>query len=452
MNKNVRLYTCTLGVAGLLGFATGPVLAAGFQIQEQSVSGLGNAYAGGAAIAEDAATVFYNPAGMTRLGNSQMAGALHYIRPSLKFKDSNSRLTPALGGGSYPGGDGGDAGVPAVVPNVYYVQQLPANMAFGLGINAPFGLSTKYDSNWVGRYHGIESGIKTININPALAWKSGGFSIGGGVSAQYLEAKLTNAIDFSAVCLGSPAAAACGGLGLNTPGQPATDGGADIEGTSWAFGFNLGALWEITPTTRVGAAYRSQYKHKVKGDAKFDNSVATGLIGLLGGNIFTDTDANLDLTLPAVFSVSGYHEFGAFAIMADASWTQWSTMGTLTVEFDNATPDKPIEFDWYDTWRYSVGANYRVSPAVLLRTGVAYDQAPVDKKEKRLVSIPDNDRVWFSLGAGFKVARGVTVDVAYTRLFIDNAKILNTDATGHILEGEYSSSTDLLSAQVAWSF
>src|SRR6185436_15496432 len=157
-NDNLRRTTLSLTVAAALAGMCGTASAAFFQIQENNVSGLGNAYAGGAAIAEDASTVWYNPAGMTRLPGRQFVAAGHFIEPSFKF-DKTSATNVA--GGPISGGNGGDAGESKFVPNLYYTQQLNDRMFMGFGINAPFGLATDYDPTWVGRYHAIRSDIKT---------------------------------------------------------------------------------------------------------------------------------------------------------------------------------------------------------------------------------------------------------------------------------------------------
>ena len=264
-----------LALAGLLALHAPGASAAGFAIIEQSVKGLGSAFAGGAASAEDGSTVFFNPAGMTRLRGTVIEGAGHIIVPQAEYTDGGSTLNAAVGGGAIPGSGSKDAGVAGAVPNLYYTRDLFEGVKFGLGINAPFGLKTDYSDGWVGRYHAISSALKTVNINPSIAHRyDNGLSIGVGVSAQYVQARLTNALDQSTICLARIGAAGCAGLGLTTPGSRATDGHIDLDADDWSFGYNIGLLYEFDENTRVGAHYRSKISHTLEGNADFSNTGA----------------------------------------------------------------------------------------------------------------------------------------------------------------------------------
>src|SRR5262245_61729713 len=198
-------------VAMVLAAASAPASAAFFQIAEQSASGIGNAFAGGAAIAEDASTVWYNPAGMTRLDRPQLVVGGSYIRPTFTANvlSASSAIGPIAGGG-------GDGGVPAFVPNLYATFPVSARFAVGAAINAPFGLVTDYPNGWAGRYYTLRSDIKTVNINLAAAFKiNDAFSVGLGANHQRLDAELTQAVDFATLCtagtiLGIPGAGLCG--------------------------------------------------------------------------------------------------------------------------------------------------------------------------------------------------------------------------------------------------
>ena len=170
-----------------LALGAGQVSAAGFALQENSGSGLGNAYAGGAAAAEDAATIWSNPAGMQKIKTNQVVAAINYIQPSMKFSNGNS-----LPAANQPlGGDGGDAGSGNVGAESLLVVPINKEWTFGLGVNAPFGLVTEYDSGWLGRYQAIKSDIKTMNINPAISWQVlPKLSLGAGASYQQIKANV----------------------------------------------------------------------------------------------------------------------------------------------------------------------------------------------------------------------------------------------------------------------
>jgi len=244
MSHRVDRLAAGLALAGCASF----VQAAGFALIEQNASGLGNAYAGAAAVAQDASTVFFNPAGMTLLPDRQVVIAGHLIKPKAEFSGT---VTPAIGGG-----EGGDAGDWALVPNAYFAFRLTPQVHLGVGLNAPFGLKTEYDSDWIGRYQAIKSEVKTINLNPSIAYKvSDTLSLGAGLNIQWIEAELTNR---------QP-------LGL--PPAPVTL--LKIKGDDYGWGYNLGALWQLTPATRIGLSYRSEVDYTLDGTSSTsDPSVA----------------------------------------------------------------------------------------------------------------------------------------------------------------------------------
>src|SRR6266404_5131069 len=187
-------------VVSALGLVAGSEAhAAAFALYEQGVSGLGNAYAGAAAVAEDATTVWWNPAGMSRLGSGKhfaIGGVL--ISPSTKFSNGSSQ-TAAFSNPSSTG-TGGDAGKDAIVPSMFYVMDLNPRMRFGIGISVPFGLKTEYDSNWIGRFQGVSSKVETLNINPSLSYKfSDATSVGFGLSYQRGKIDLLQAVSFGAL-------------------------------------------------------------------------------------------------------------------------------------------------------------------------------------------------------------------------------------------------------------
>src|SRR5436190_1686802 len=153
--------------AALLSLSAGHALGAAFALQEQNASGLGHAYAGGAAAAEDVSTIFYNPAGLVRLQSMQLVVAANLICPSTKFHDGGSQAAF----GQPLGGTGGDAGSCAGVPNLYFGVPFTDKWSFGIGVNVPYGLKTEYDSDWLGRFQAIKSKVETYNVNPVLSWE-----------------------------------------------------------------------------------------------------------------------------------------------------------------------------------------------------------------------------------------------------------------------------------------
>ena len=191
--SRTRIATAVAGVA--LTLARGQAFGAAFALAEQNVMGLGNAFAGAAATAEDANTVWFNPAGLARLNLPQVEAAVHFITPSAKFHDQGSKA--ALG--QPLGGTGGDAGGTAIVPNMYGSFAINDQWHLGIGVNAPFGLKTEYDNGWLGRYQALKSEVKTININPAVGWRTTkDFWLGAGANYQQFKATLTNNANYTA--------------------------------------------------------------------------------------------------------------------------------------------------------------------------------------------------------------------------------------------------------------
>ena len=234
--------------AALLVMAAAPVHAGGFAIATQSGSGTGNAFAGGAAVAEDASVVWSNPAGMTALPQGiTVTGALHGVRPSFKFSDGGS-----TGAFAAPGtGNGGDGGGEWVyIPNGFLAASITPSLRVGLALNAPFGLTTNYDIGWRGQITALQSSIRTVNIQPSIAYKINDMvSIGGGMSYQKIDATLTN---FNNAAVGF----------------------SQLKAGDWGYGFNLGATIQPASGTRIGLHYRSSIKYKLDGTAIFAGAPA----------------------------------------------------------------------------------------------------------------------------------------------------------------------------------
>ena len=432
--------------------------ASGFALIEMNASGQGNAYAGAAAHTNNASTIYFNPAGMMNLEGEQLSVVGHIVDPSADFDNDGSKMNDAAGGAPLTG-KGDDGGETAYLANFYWVKPLNETTTFGIGVNTPFGLKTEYDDDWVGRYHGILSDLKTLNFNPSLGYRvNDRLSIGGGLNMMLADVELSSAIDFGTICAGSPAAAGCGATGA-TPQE--ADGKADLDGDNYddlSFGFNLGFAYMLSKQTTIGVAYRSEVDIDVEGDADFkspDNPFVQAVID--GSNAFVDTDLKADVTLPASFSVSLAHRVGDFTWLGDATWTGWSSFDELRIEYDNpAQPDTVTTEDWDDTMRYSVGVDYQYSDSLVLRTGLAYDESPIPSTERRTPRLPGEDRTWVSVGFTYLVSSAISVDVGYSHLFIDDAKIDNTlesetEALNATLTGEYEGEVDILSAQLNWN-
>lgn len=426
--------------------------ASGFQLMEQNASGLGNAYAGAAAAAEDASTVYYNPAGMTLLEGRQVVVVGHVIKPTMNFNNTGST---AAAGGFALGSNGGDAGDAVFVPNAYLTWPLDARWTAGLAVNVPFGLTTDYDPNWVGRFHGLRSDLRTINVNPSIAFKvNDGLSLGFGLNWQRAEAELTKAVNYSFVAT----AAGIGGVAAGTEGTNR------ISGDDSAWGYNLGVMLNLTPQTRVGLAYRSAIGYTLSGNVTYAGRPAP-LQAALGSAALAaqigDGAVTANLKVPATFSAALKHTVNArWDVLADLTWTEWSSFQSLAVVRSNGvllddTPEK-----WRNTWRAGLGLNFHPNERWTLRAGVAYDQSPVPDAY-RTPRIPDEDRTWLAFGAQYRISRAGAIDVGYAHVFMKDAQLsLNgppaltaQQAAGRgALVGNYKNKVDILSVQYRYSF
>jgi long-chain fatty acid transport protein len=419
--------------------------ASGFAVTEKSASAQGNSYAGFAASAEDATTVWSNPAGMMKLDGNQFVAVGHYIYPGSTFVNQGSTNAD---GTALSGANDNDAFAGAFIPNFYWVTAINEEMKFGLGINTPYGLVTDYDDTWVGRYHAVTSDLKTVNLNPSIAFQdTEKLSVGVGLNILLVDVELTSAIDFGAL--------------LNSPGT--ADGFADLEGDNLngiddlAYGLNIGLMYDITSNTTLGLAYRSEMDIDVKGTANF--KVPTAAAPVLASGAFVDSGLYASITLPQIFSVSVAHDYGELKVLADITWTGWSSFEELRIKYDNPDqPDSVTTEEWEDVFRYSIGVDWQYSNKVILRSGIAYDETPIPSAERTTARIPGNDVTWLSFGGTYIINPEFTVDIGYTHIFVSDTRINNTfessqPALAATLRGTYEDvSADILSAQLRWNY
>jgi long-chain fatty acid transport protein len=452
-----------LGIAGITTVSH----AGSFGLIEQSASGQGTAYAGAAALGEDASTIYFNPAGMTRLTGQQVIVAGHIVSPNARFNNNGS--IDALG--TQLNGPDSTTGDPAFVPNFYYTAALENGLYAGVGVNVPFGLSTEYDEGWVGRYHALRSEITSININPSIAWKATDtLSFGFGISIQYIDLELTNNIDSYGACIniasqsgGVITGADCVNAGLTGLGIASQDSHINLSGDSIEMGWNVGLLYDMTPKSRIGVAYRSAIKHNVSGDADYTldprlQPFANTATQNFGFNILQDTSLDATADLPWSFSLSYVNELDPkWTLLADWTRTGWSNLDVITIVQAGGVPGQEATLDlvYQDTNRYSLGVSYQHNEKMKLRGGLAYDETPIRSPEHTSARIPGNDRTWLSIGAGYRMSTAWTFDIGYSHLFISDTEINNnggSSSSNATLIGTYESKVDIFSAQANFNF
>lgn len=432
-----------------MGLAPGAVHAAGFAIKQQSATAQGNAFAGATAGAESPSYMFFNPAALGRFDRASVAFEASAVLTTLELENAAAQTTagvPIAGRTS-----SADAADDAIVPSFYAMVAPTEELRFGLGINVPFGLGSEYPNDWVGRYHTTKSNFTSVNINPAAAWRATDWlTLGAGLQLQWSEAELVNAIDFGTI-----------GAGAAIPGAVPTtqDGSARVKGDGWGVGFNVGVLAEPVPGTRLGAAYRSSVDTTIKGDSWFrldEAGIGAALQGATGA--FQNVDARTEIELPPMASFGIHQDIGDdFAVMAEAQWTGWSTLDDLIIEFDNpAQPDNVNVFDWDNAWFFAVGATWKPTERLVVRVGGAFDQTPV-RNAVRTPRIPDTDRWWLATGLGWRITDALSLDIAYTHVFFDEAELRQRGLTeGNLLRGDldarYQNSIDIVSLGLRWQF
>ncbi|MFZ2268271.1 MAG: outer membrane protein transport protein [Azonexus sp.] len=399
----------TLPAMLMIAFS-GAASASAFQLWEQSASGVGNAYAGSAALADNASMAFYNPASLTQLSGIQISAGVAAVGPSYKFRNEGSTGT---------GGNGGDAGGLAAVPNVHFSWQVAPNWVLGFGISSPFGLATEYkDSNWIGRYQSLKSEVTTINYNPSVGYRiNDKISLGFGVNYQTIDAELSS---------------------IGTANLLST-----LKGSDSAWGWNAGALFTLSPAMRVGFSYRSSMKYTLEGDATLGS--------------FPAAPVRTEVKLPDTFILSVWQQVSdRWEAMGDLSYTRWSSLKTLDVyRRDNGASLPGETFNYRNAWRLAWGAAYQASDAMKLKFGIAYDRTPTTDAY-RSARVPDNNRIWLSLGGQWNMGKSGKVDLGYSYLYVNDPSINQTKTVTGVgtetLAGKYDASAHIVGLQYSMGF
>ncbi|CAM4092641.1 putative outer membrane protein [Pseudomonas reidholzensis] len=407
--KKVMLKT-SLGVA--IALASGQLLASGFALNEQSISGMGTGFAGRSSSADDASTVFGNPAGMSRLKREQITVGGAAIIAKSKISGPGSSIN---------GETDGDM-VPVVgVPMGYYVKPIDDHWSVGFGVYVPFGLVTDYGSDDAARFWGKKSHVEVVTFQPTVSYAfNDKVSIGFGPTFNRIEGEL--------------------GSNLYNPFPGGTQGEVKIKGDDTAVGYNVGLMVQATDRTRLGLTYHSMVDYKLEGKTK----VSYQPLGL-DANKF---DATLKIKTPESVDFSVTHELDdQWTLYAGSTWTRWSRLENITVKNELPAGTNPIvggafgsiveEQNWHDTWAHAIGASYKVNKQWTLRTGFSVDQSPTNNHD-RSPRIPTGDRRIFSLGAGWSPTEDMTIDVAYSYLWEEDTKVNNsTEGLAANLKGTY---------------
>lgn len=414
-----KTFTQVFTLTTLTTLVSAQALAAGFQLQEQNAALLGQAFAGRAAYANDAATEFDNPAGLTRLKHKQLVVSLV---PAFITIETRGTSISALGSPPAPPAETGKsgAGKDTVIPALFYAHPITDNVVFALGIYSPFGLITEHEKGSYARYSGTYSRLMVIDISPALAIRfNDHWSAGAALNFEYAD------VDFDSQFPLQP-------FGV----IPNQDANVHNEGDDWSLGWHAGVLYEHDDNTRVGATYHSEVKHHLTGSSTFDTDP-------LGS--FKSSNLSANLTLPAYASLGAYHAINPqWAVLGEIDYINWSTVDVITLK-NVASPIGPTNSsfvqNYRNTWRFSLGGNYQQTEKVMWRAGIAYDQTPT-RDSFRSTRLPDGDRIVTGLGAHIALGENASIDLSYAHFFIDDSKLASPTDTG-----KGSGSADLFGIQ-----
>ncbi len=483
-----RISTLALAVASASLFSS-TALASGFKLNEQSASGVGTAYAGRSAVVEDASTVYYNPAGMSKLTRPEISVGGAYINIDAKFSNG-TRTNPAGTPSSMEAGayDHGGNLIPASsIPFVYYAHPINDKLALGFGVFVPFGAHTDYSDNALSGGFAGKTELTTIDFQPAFSYKvNDTLAIGGGLDIVYAKGTLSKQLDLVPYIPNA---------GLDD--YKGYENTFSVEGDDVAFGWNLGLMWDITPETTLGVTYRSEVKFTLEGDAEFINkegvvALVPEMQGQLGCDMTTgpascifpvnggtgkveDQAAKVPLTGPQSATISLAHRFtDKFQLQGGVTWTDWSSfkyfdvIGTepgviseLTGLGDNYIGH--IVEKWSDSYAYAIGGTYTLNDQWLFRAGFAYDEAPVNKNH-RTARVPDNDRKWITAGTRYTVNQDMSFDLGLAYLIMSDFSMseVNYDLNDEVIEkvpgspesisGNYSMDAFGISAQMNYRF
>ncbi|WP_226505848.1 outer membrane protein transport protein [Pseudomonas sp. MWU16-30317] len=405
--------------------ASTQLFASGFALNEQSISGMGVGFAGRSSSADDASTVYGNPAGMSRLKREQITVGAAAVIAKTDISGSSTTNT---------GSNNGDM-VPVVgVPMGYYVKPIDDHWTVGFGVYAPFGLKTEYENGFQGRYFAHDSKVQVVTLQPTVSYAfNDKVSIGGGPTFNRIDGTLTSA-------LRNPLGGA--------------DGKASIKGDDTAVGYNIGILVQATDKTRLGLVYHSMVDYKLKGSTK----VSLGALNPLLGS--RDYDASLNIKTPESIDASFTHELtDQWTLYGGSTWTRWSRLKDITV---NNTGNLGVigagqfgtiseQENWHDTWSHAVGASYKVNKQWTLRTGFSVDQSPTNNTD-RSPRIPTGDRMAVSFGAGWSPTDDVTIDLAYSYLKEEAVTVDQSNPRKGTYDARYRNSAHGLGAGLTYRF
>lgn len=392
------------------------VHSAGFQVAEHSASGLGRAFSGEGAVADNASVIAHNPAAMTRFDTTQFSGALSIVDPEVDVYDVKNQQKM------------NDVAPLQVVPAAYYVSPINEKWAWGMGIFTTYGVATDYPNDiYAGDLAG-DTSLLSVNLNPNIAYRvNEQLSLAAGINLVYAEAKLTRHK---------------GALAVFTGGS-ASDNLVGMTGETIALGWNIGSLYEFNQNHRVGFAYRSAV------DLDFDDGEFSSYSSGVATNAVVE--GRLKITLPAMWEVSAFHQLtDSVALHYGYQHTDWSSFKELKATSSQCTNGECFykSEKYEDSGRWSLGSTYQLNSTWTLRAGFAFDE----QAGEATLSIPDSDRYWYSAGVSYVISDSLSIDAGFALVKSKSGTFTETNKLNETLTFESQGTAYLSAIQLNYTF
>jgi len=415
----------------VLGLCSVAAWAGGIALYEMGTPDMGLAAAGWAARAQDASTLFKNPAGMSLLPKSEFQAGAQVAYANIKFSP-DSGTTDSFPPGTRTGTDGGNGAGWAPGGSLFYVQKVNKDLSLGIGVFSYLGASLKYDENWVGRFFAQELTLIGFTLMPAVSYRlTDWFSVGVGLNATYATYKQTSA--------------------LRNLEAGAADGQVKIEDQEWGFGANLGVIIQPLKGTRIGIDYLSEMKLDFKDTPRF-SGIGPGLNAILQRINAFNTQLTLGMHIPQMVMGSIYQELGSmWAVMGNVGWQQWSRFGQVDVTLVSQTSNSlTVDGNYQDTWHVAGGVMLKPLSAWTFTAGVGYDSSPV-KDEDRVVTFPVGETYRFGVGTQWQARPAIKVGLAYEYSYSPDLSLNQSGTLAGTVSGKYSTpSVHFLAFNLSW--
>jgi len=409
------------------------LFASGFSILEQSVSGLGRGLAGMTASTDDPSALYFNPASAAWIERPTMVGGLHLLTGDVHVHDEGSTI---------PGHHSGDIIRQTEIPNFDFVYPIGDGLTLNVATSATSGTATNYHKDWSGRYFGIDTSIAVIEILPSVSYRlTDTVAVGVGVMFDYAKMKALQKI---------PAGA------YFDPSNPyGHDAKIRSEGDDYAVGFSAGVVWMPFEGTKLGLAYRSSMEYTLDLDCKI-YQIPEPLGTALGTGSSYKDHAKMKLKMPQNVNFGIQQAITEkLTLMLDIAWTDWSVMKEMTTKFEKGTltgKTSTSVMNWHDSWRFSLGGEYKLTDKWTLRLGGTFDERAVTKHTNKVCELPDTHRYWVCVGASYQLTKQLRIDAAWNHLFFHPGHAQETLAEGQYTKGCYRGYTNLYSLGIKYEF